>query len=117
MSNTNDISQIRQLIFGEEMAKFADRFKTLDDRLAKMDEQVRQIVSQMAADQENNQTVSKNLGNNLEKAMASIENQIKALKDELVSRLETLQDSKAARNDLAKMFTNLATQLKDNTDK
>ncbi len=117
MSNTNDISQIRQLIFGEEMAKFADRFKTLDDRFAKMDEQVRQILSQMAVDRENNQSASKNLGNNLEKAMASIENQVTALKDELVSRLETLQDSKAARNDLAKMFSNLATQLKDNKDK
>ncbi len=117
MSNSNDISQIRNLIFGTEMDKINTHFTELEARLAQMDQRLEQITTRIGNDKSEAQQSAQHLENSLNTAMSAIKGQVDALKKELIERLDKLQSDKTARDELADLFTDLAKRLNNSGDK
>ena len=113
MSNSNDISQIRNLIFGEELDKINAQFKQFDARF----KQVEQLLDQITNRIHENKSHAQQLEESINTAENALKEQVDALKNDIIDRLEKLQSEKTARDELAVMFTDLANRLNNSSDK
>jgi chromosome segregation ATPase len=107
MSNSNDISQIRNLIFGETIKSFEGRFASMDNEVAEINKKLDKLLAQLSGEKSERQNESKQLDGSLKDLNAHIND----LKTELLEKLNSLEDSKAARLDLAKIFSDVSAQL------
>jgi len=117
MSNSNDISQIRDLIFGTEMDKIDAHFKELEARFTQMDQRLEQITARIGDDRSEARQSAQHLEEAINGAISTMKKQVDTLKKELIERLDTLQTDKTARIELAEMFTELAERLNNSDDK
>jgi len=96
----NDVLQIRDIIFGEQMNEYDHRFTAVDAQFQSL--QAR-LDAQDVASQER-----------LQQSSAEIKQQIAALEMMLVAKLDALDIKATARGDLGDMLIELGERLKTN---
>jgi len=113
MSNTNDISQIRNLIFGETIKGFDERFEKLDNEISNINNKLDQFLAQLSGEKSDRQNDSKQIDDSLK----GVNSQIVDLKNDLLNKLNSLEASKAANMDLAKIFSEVSDRLRNDDQK
>ena len=113
MSNTNDISQIRNLIFGETIQGIDQRFEKLDNNVSDINKKLDQFLTQLSGVKSNRQNESKQL----DESLKGINEQIGDLKNDVLQKLNSLEMSKAERMDLAKIFSEVSEKLSNSEQK
>ena len=94
----SDVFRIRDIIFGEQMAEYENRFKTIDAQL-------QALQAQMEARDEAAQT-------RLQQTTTDIQQQIADLQALFTAKLEALELKATARVDLGDMLIELGERLK-----
>lgn len=94
----NDVLQIRDIIFGEQMNEYDHRFNAVDARLQSFQAQ---LEAQDVASQER-----------LKQSSADIKRQIADLEVMLIAKLDALDFKATARGDLGDMLIELGERLK-----
>jgi uncharacterized protein Yka (UPF0111/DUF47 family) len=107
MSNPNDISLIRDLIIGETVQQFDERFKKVSKEISAVNKKLDQLVEQLSAEKSERQNESGKLDEALKKAGSLVDD----MKNDLSDKLVSLESSKAARMDLGKIFSEVSKQL------
>jgi len=117
MNKSNDISQIRNLIFGEEMDKIDSHFKEIDDHLSKLGKRMDEMTARINDDKKSANETAQTIEGQLKNAVSDIQKQIETMQAELTRRMDALQLSTAARTELAEMFSQFADRLTAHPDK
>jgi hypothetical protein len=94
----NDVLQIRDIIFGEQMNEYDHRFNAVDAQLQSLQAE---LDAQAVASQER-----------LQQSSADIKRQIAELEMMLVAKLDALDIKATARGDLGDMLIELGGRLK-----
>lgn len=111
MSQSNDISQIRNLIFGETIDEINARFNTLEDGLQRLEERLNSILERLehtaSASDENLKALEERMARN----QAETGKQIEAV----MKQLDELNRIKTGRDDLAALLAETARKLQTST--
>ncbi|KAA3615068.1 MAG: hypothetical protein D8M58_11490 [Calditrichaeota bacterium] len=113
MSKSNDISQIRNLIFGETIKSFDEKFAKVDSEISSINKKLDQFLEQLSSEKSERQ----NGANQIDETLKNVNSQIQEMQKTLMDKLNTLEDSKTANVDLAKIFSDLAAQLSNGENK
>lgn len=112
----NDITQIRDLIFGEQIRvydrKFEQMAKELDALRKQLDEQKRDHSGQFGQLSAKLSELDKSSGRQLEQTAQDIRNELTRLRDELNRSIELLQNDKTDRLVLGNSLVELGLKLK-----
>lgn len=98
-SAMNDVFRIRDIIFGEQMSEYENRFKAVDAQLQALQAQMEAL--DVAAQERLQQTT------------ADIQRQIADLQASLTAKLEALDLKATARADLGDMLIEFGERLKE----
>jgi len=118
--SANDIDQIRNLIFGEEIELIRKEFDSIQKQIEKMNK----IISENMQMHEQNLSDFKNQSfNTHESIQGTIENlsseidvKIEKLRGEILSQLRNLSAEKTNKNQLADFFIEIGNRIKEDAN-
>ena len=119
---TEKINQIREILFGNNIAEFEKRFLDLEgtykNNLMQLEEnhskRLKEVISRFESDIEAMKTELKNLSQELNKFRDSTDNNISTLAKEdekLLGQITMLNKQTVTRENLAKLFQQLAIEI------
>ncbi len=115
--NSNDIGQIRQLIFGETIAQFENKFKQLEEQLKKLDhslaenqKSVKDLISRNKALDNKIETSNSASGDALRSEMKSIQQKIN-------QKISEMEEAFTGRQRLGEYLVELGSKLQENQSK
>jgi len=100
-NQVNDILQIRELIFGENIKKYEQRFQELEKKMTSVQAQVDTLKTSM-------ETANK-------KSLSENQNEFQRLREEINNRFEEFSQLKMNREALRSFLTELGSKIKENT--
>ncbi len=111
-SSLNNIEQIRQLIFGDQIQDYDKRFQEVEQKIENLNKQFQSYKSEM---DDRLKTLNQSISDDQTQMQKDIEAHHQTLVQEisvLKNHLSNLTDDKVSRSQLADQMINLAMQLK-----
>jgi len=107
-SSGQNIDQIRDLIFGEQIQKYERRFKEFAQDSKKLNELIEEVRQQLAADSEMQKAELEQKINAVKKDLQKIQSNLQ----QAVKEVEGLQSDKVDRLQMANLLIDLGMRLK-----
>ncbi len=117
MSNSNDISQIRNLIFGETIDEINNKFRQVESGITDINTRIAALEKELSGTQSQGEKKAADLFGEIKETRSRMEESLGALKKDLLSRIEAMEQSKTNREALAALFDRMATELKTGKSK
>lgn len=117
MSEANDISQIRSLIFGETISEYNKRFEALTQSIDSVNSKLDQFIADQQKLKQEQDKGAQSLGDNIASSVANIEQAITALKDEINNKFDKMHSDKTGREDLSALLGEMADKLSNSGEK
>ncbi|HHM01581.1 MAG TPA: hypothetical protein ENJ15_01100 [Caldithrix abyssi] len=112
MSNSNDISQIRNLIFGETIDEINSKFNQIESGIADINARISALEKELSGTQSRGEEKAAVLLEEIRGTRSQMSEQLSTLKKDLLSRIEKMEQSKTNRQALAALFDRMAAELK-----
>ena len=111
--SANDISQIRELIFGDKIREYDRHFAQIDETLNKINDALRKHDEQLATVQKDLQQASNSLTAKMESDISRMQKEWEEAKKQILRKLEELANDKADRLKMGNYLIELGMRLKD----
>ncbi len=111
--SANDISQIRELIFGDKIREYDRHFAQIDETLNKINDALRKHDEQLATVQKDLQQASNSLTAKMESDISRMQKEWEETKKQILRKLEELANDKADRLKMGNYLIELGMRLKD----
>lgn len=111
--NPNSIGQIRELIFGETISQFEQRFKALEKAIALIEESASEAGKKRTELEARNAALEKKIEKTASDSAAILRNEIQAIRDSLNQRIDALSLSATDRTELSEWFAEISARLKN----
>ncbi len=112
MSKSNDISQIRNLIFGETIDEINNKFRQIESGIADINTRIAALEKELSGTQSQGEKKAADLYEEIKDSRSRMEDNLRELKKELLTRIETVEQDKTNRQTLAALFDQMASELK-----
>ncbi len=110
--SANDISQIRELIFGDKIREYDRHFAQIDETLDKINTALMKHDEQIAAVQKELQQASSSLSEKMEADFSRLQKEWEEAKKEILRKLEELTNDKTDRLQMGNYLIELGMRLK-----
>ena len=111
----NDILQIRDLIFGENIKQYEERFKELEKTINGLKNELNEKNKVLQSLHSRADKLQKAIDDTKNESLKNSHNEVQRLKEEINRRLEAFDQLKLNRQDLSSYLTELASKVKENT--
>ncbi len=111
----NDILQIRDLIFGENIKQYEERFKELEQTIKNLKNELKEKEKALQSLQTRSDELQQAIENAKKQSNENNRIEIQRLRDEIDNRLEAYDQLKLNRQDLGSYLTELGSKLKENS--
>jgi len=111
--SANDISQIRELIFGDKIREYDRHFAQIDETLNKINDALKKHDEQLATVQKDLQQTSNSLTAKMESDISRMQKEWEETKKQILRKLEELANDKADRLKMGNYLIELGMRLKD----
>ncbi len=110
--SANDISQIRDLIFGDKIREYDRHFAQIDETLNKISEALKNHDEQLATVQKELQQASTSLIEKMEADLSRMQKEWEETKKQILRKLEELTNDKTDRLQMGNYLIELGMRLK-----
>jgi predicted RNase H-like nuclease (RuvC/YqgF family) len=110
----NDILQIRELIFGENIKQYEERFKELEHTINGLKNDLKEKEKALHSLQARADRLQQAIDDAKSHALESNQNEVQRLKEEIDKRLEAFDQLKLNRQDFGSYLTELGSKIKEN---
>ncbi len=110
--SANDISQIRELIFGDKIREYDRRFTKIDETLNKIQENLIEKEKQLAALQQDLQGTANNLAEQVQNDLEKMQKDWEETRQEIMRKIEELINDKADRLQMGNYLIEMGMRLK-----
>ncbi len=110
--SANDISQIRDLIFGDKIREYDRHFAQIDETLSRIDAALKNHDEQLATVQKELQQASTSLTEKMEADLSRMQKEWEETKKQILRKLEELTNDKTDRLQMGNYLIELGMRLK-----